>query len=277
MHDQTLRYINQGYTGSEIAEIIELPPALERAWSTRGYYGSVSHNVKAIYQRYMGWFDANPGRLWPHPPAELAIRYVEAMGGLDQVVKLAQTAFESGDFRWAATLLDHAVFADPDHAAARALYADTLEQLGYGSENGTWRNFFLSGATELRGGNFGTPAVTAAPAILAQLTAEQIFDSLAISVNGPKAWDLDLTLNVTFTDLETNYRVTLRNGVLMSTPRPADATASVKLSLTKSRMLALLGGDMDSAGIDIAGDATVLQALLGVLEKGDPSFNIVTP
>ena len=277
LHDQTLRYINQGYTGSEIAEIIELPPALERAWSTRGYYGSVSHNVKAIYQRYMGWFDANPGRLWPHPPAELAIRYVEAMGGLDQVVKLAQTAFESGDFRWAATLLDHAVFADPDHIAARALYADTLEQLGYGSENGTWRNFFLSGATELRGGNFGTPAVTAAPAILAQLTAEQIFDSLAISVNGPKAWDLDLTLNVTFTDLKTNYRVTLRNGVLMSTPRPADATASVKLSLTKSRMLALLGGDMDSAGIDIAGDATVLQALLGVLEKGDPSFNIVTP
>ena len=277
LHDQTLRYINQGYTGSEIAEIIELPPALERAWSTRGYYGSVSHNVKAIYQRYMGWFDANPGRLWPHPPAELAIRYVEAMGGLDQVVKLAQTAFESGDFRWAATLLDHAVFADPDHIAARALYADTLEQLGYGSENGTWRNFFLSGATELRGGNFGTPAVTAAPAILAQLTAEQIFDSLAISVNGPKAWDLDLTLNVTFTDLKTNYRVTLRNGVLMSTPRPADATAPVKLSLTKSRMLALLGGDMDSAGIDIAGDATVLQALLGVLEKGDPSFNIVTP
>ncbi|KQN88651.1 alkyl/aryl-sulfatase [Arthrobacter sp. Leaf69] len=277
LHDQTLRYINQGYTGSEIAEIIELPPALERAWSTRGYYGSVSHNVKAIYQRYMGWFDASPGRLWPHPPTELAIRYVEAMGGLDQVVKLAQTAFESGDFRWAATLLDHAVFADPDHIAARALYADTLEQLGYGSENGTWRNFFLSGATELRGGNFGTPAVTAAPAILAQLTAEQIFDSLAISVNGPKAWDLDLTLNVTFTDLNANYRVILRNGVLMSTPRPADATASVKLSLTKSRMLALLSGDMDSAGIDIDGDATVLQNLLGVLDKGDPSFNIVTP
>ncbi|WP_144670523.1 alkyl/aryl-sulfatase [Arthrobacter sp. U41] len=277
LHDQTLRYINQGYTGSEIAEIIELPPALARAWSTRGYYGSVSHNVKAIYQRYMGWFDANPGRLWPHPPAELANRYVEAMGGLDQVVKIAQTAFESGDFRWAATLLDHAVFADPDHIAARSLYANTLEQLGYGSENGTWRNFFLSNATELRGGNFGTPAVTAAPAILAQLTAAQIFDSLAISVNGPKAWDLDLTLNVTFTDLETNYRVTLRNGVLMSTPRAADATAPVKLSLTKSRMLALLGGDMDSAGIDIDGDATVLQALLGVLEKGDPSFNVVTP
>ena len=277
LHDQTLRYINQGYTGSEIAEIIELPPALESSWSTRGYYGSVSHNVKAIYQRYMGWFDANPGRLWTHTPAELATRYVEAMGGLDQVIKLAQSAFDSGDFRWAATLLDHAVFFDPDHTAARALYADTLEQLGYGSENGTWRNFFLSGAAELREGNFGTPTVTAAPAILAQLTPEQLFDSLAISVNGPRAWDLDLTLNVTFTDLETTYRVTLRNGVLISTKGAIDAPAAVSLSVTKGRMLALLGGDTDSAGIDLTGDATVLHSLLGVLDDGDPSFNIVTP
>ncbi|WP_018775535.1 alkyl/aryl-sulfatase [Arthrobacter sp. 131MFCol6.1] len=277
LHDQTLRYINQGYTGSEIAEIIELPPALESSWSTRGYYGSVSHNVKAIYQRYMGWFDANPGRLWTHTPAELATRYVEAMGGLDPVIKLAQSAFDSGDFRWAATLLDHAVFSDPDHAAARALYADTLEQLGYGSENGTWRNFFLSGAAELREGNFGTPTVTAAPAILAQLTPEQLFDSLAISVNGPRAWDLDLTLNVTFTDLETTYRVTLRNGVLISTKGAIDAAAAVSLSVTKGRMLALLGGDTDSAGIDLTGDATVLHSLLGVLDDGDPSFNIVTP
>ena len=277
LHDQTLRYINQGYTGSEIAEIIELPPALESSWSTRGYYGSVSHNVKAIYQRYMGWFDANPGRLWTHTPAELATRYVEAMGGLDQVIKLAQSAFDSGDFRWAATLLDHAVFSDPDHTAARALYADTLEQLGYGSENGTWRNFFLSGAAELREGNFGTPTVTAAPAILAQLTPEQLFDSLAISVNGPRAWDLDLTLNVTFTDLETTYRVTLRNGVLISTKGAIDAPAAVSLSVTKGRMLALLGGDTDSAGIDLTGDATVLHSLLGVLDDGDPSFNIVTP
>jgi alkyl sulfatase BDS1-like metallo-beta-lactamase superfamily hydrolase len=277
LHDQTLRYINQGYTGSEIAELIELPPALVNAWSTHGYYGAVSHNVKAIYQRYMGWFDANPGRLWPHPPAELAARYVEAMGGLDHVVQLAQAAFDSGDFRWAATLLDHAVFFDPDHAATRSLYADTLEQLGYGSENGTWRNFFLSGAAELRGGNFGTPAATAAPAILAQLTPEQIFDTLAISVDGPKAWDYRLTLNVTFTDLDANYKVTVRNGVLLSAKGDVDATAAVTLSLTKGRMLALLSGDTESAGIDLDGDATVLQTLLDVIQRGDPSFNIVTP
>ncbi|WP_092552239.1 alkyl/aryl-sulfatase [Herbiconiux ginsengi] len=277
LHDQTLRHLNQGFTGAEIAEVIELPPALVEAWNTHGYYGSVSHNVKAIYQRYLGWFDGNPARLWPHPPAEQASRYVAAMGGIDRVVELAQTAFDEGDFRWAATLLDHAIFTDADHAPARALYADTLEQLGYGAENGTWRNFFLSGATELRHGNFGSPAVTAAPAIVAQLTASQLFDLIAISVNGPKAWHLDLALNVTFTDLGSNYVVTLRNGVLIAIEKPASADASVTLGLSRARLLALLGGDTDSAGIEIAGDATVLPALLGVLDRGDPSFDIVTP
>ena len=277
LHDQTLRLLNQGYTGAEIAELIELPPALNNAWSTHGYYGSVSHNVKAIYQRYMGWFDGNPARLWPHPPAELATRYVDALGGIDRVVELAQAAFDAGDFRWAATLFDHAVFTDAEHDAARSLYADTLEQLGYGAENGTWRNFFLSGATELRDGNFGTPTVTAAPAIVAQLTPEQLLDSLAISVNGPRAWDLDLSLDVTFTDLDANYRITLHNGVLIYIERPADDTADMTLTLTKGRMLGLLAGDVSSPGIDIAGDEKVLRSLLDVLEKGDPSFNIVTP
>jgi alkyl sulfatase BDS1-like metallo-beta-lactamase superfamily hydrolase len=257
--------------------MIELPPALTRAWNTHGYYGSVSHNVKAIYQRYMGWFDGNPARLWPHPPAALAARYVAALGGIDRVVELAQTAYDAGDYRWAATLLDHAVFTDAEHSAARTLYADTLEQLGYGAENGTWRNFFLSGATELREGNFGTPAVTAAPALVAQLTPDQLLDSLAISVNGPKAWDLELSLDVTFTDLDTNYRLTLRNGVLVYVERPADDAAQARLSLTKGRMIALVGGDTDSPGIVTGGDPSVLTSLLGVLEKGDPSFNIVTP
>ena len=167
--------------------MFQMPPALDQAWHTRGYYGSVSHNVKAIYQRYMGWFDGNPGRLWPHPPEALAPRYVDAMGGIDRVVELARTAFDSGDFRWAATLLDHAIFTDSDHAGARALYADTLEQLAYGAENATWRNFFMSGATELRDGNFGTATQTNSPSMLTQLTPDQIFDSLAIAINGPAA------------------------------------------------------------------------------------------
>jgi alkyl sulfatase BDS1-like metallo-beta-lactamase superfamily hydrolase len=279
LHDQTLRLLNQGYTGAEIAEQFQMPPALDKAWHTHGYYGSVSHNVKAVYQRYMGWFDGNPGRLWPHPPEALASRYVEALGGLDRVVELAQTAYDEGDFRWAATLLDHATFADAEHAGVRELYANTLEQLGYGSENATWRNFFLSGATELRSGNFGTATSPASPSMLSQLTEEQMFDSLAISINGPRAWDLDLSLDVAFADVGTNYRLTLRNGVLVYRKRPAEeasATATLRLE-SKLRLLMLATGDVTSPGFTITGDASALASLTGVLDAPNPKFNIVTP
>ncbi len=278
LHDQTLRQLNQGYTGIEIAETFAMPPALERAWHAHGYYGSVSHNVKAVYQRYMGWFDGNPARLWPHPPEAIGPRYVAAMGGLDRVVELAQSAFDEGDFRWAATLLDHAVFTDENHGAARQLYADTLEQLAYGSETATWRNFFLAGATELRDGNFGTPTQAASPSMMGQLTPEQMFDVLAISVNGPRAWDLDLAIDVTFGGQD-NYRLTLRNGVLVYRKVAADeATAHATLRLdSKLRLISLLGGDVDSPGLQITGDAAALESLTSVLDRPDPAFDIVTP
>lgn len=279
LHDQTLRLLNRGFTGVEIAEMFQMPPALERAWHARGYYGSVSHNVKAIYQRYMGWFDGNPGRLWPHPPEALAPRYVAAMGGIDRVVELAQQAFDGGDFRWAATLLDHATFTDSKHPGASGLYASTLEQLAYGAENATWRNFFLSGATELRDGNFGTAAQVASATMLAQLSAEQIFDSLAIRVDGPRGWGLDITIDLAFADAAINYRLTLRNGVLVHRQAPADpATATVTLELAgKDRLLAVAFGDFTSPGLTVSGDASALQAFLGVLDRPDPGFNIVTP
>ena len=279
LHDQTLRQLNQGYTGIEIAETFQMPPALHNAWHAHGYYGSVSHNVKAVYQRYMGWFDGNPGRLWAHPPEAIAPRYVEAMGGIDRVVEIARSAFDSGDYRWAVTLLDHAIFTDENHAAARELYADTLEQLGYGAECATWRNFFLSGATELRDGNFGTPVGGNSKAILEQLTPEQMFDTLAISVNGPRAWDLDITVDMTFTDVATNYRLTLRNGVLVYRKCPADpSTAGATVTLAnKMRLLAAAAGDFTSPGLETTGDADALSALLGVLDRPDPGFNIITP
>lgn len=279
LHDQTLRQLNQGYTGIEIAENFMLPPALEKAWHTHGYYGSVSHNVKAVYQRYMGWFDGNPARLWAHPPEALGPRYVAAIGGPDRVVEVAQQAFDDGDFRWAATLLDHVIFTDENHDGARRLYADTLDQLAYGAECATWRNFFLAGATELRVGNFGTPGETSSPTLLAQLSPEQIFDALAISVNGPRAWELELAVDISFTDLGSNYRLTLRNGVLVYRKTAADpATAGATLTLAaKVRILALAAGDFTSPGLDVGGDPAVLQQLVSVLDKPDPSFNIVTP
>ncbi|OKH64613.1 alkyl sulfatase [Mycobacterium sp. SWH-M5] len=279
LHDQTLRLINQGHTGIEIAERFELPPALRAAWHTHGYYGSVSHNVKAVYQRYMGWFDGNPGRLWQHPPEALGPRYVEAMGGVDRVVELARRAADGGDYRWAATLLDHAVFTDENHPGVRALYADVLEQLAYGAENAVWRNFFLGGATELREGNFGTPTAPSSPTLLGRLTPEQIFDAVAINVNGPRAWGLDLAVDVTFGDTEDTYRLTLRNGVLVhrkASPDDPSAQATVTV-VDKTRLLAFFVGDTAMPGLQISGDAEVLPSLLRVLDRPDPNFNIVTP
>ncbi|HTY73128.1 MAG TPA: alkyl sulfatase dimerization domain-containing protein [Actinomycetes bacterium] len=278
LHDQTMRMINQGFTGAEIAEQFELPPVLERAWHTHGYYGSVSHNVKAIYQRYMGWYDGNPARLWQHPPQEAATRYVAFMGGADAVVDKARACLEEGDLRWAAQVLDHVVFAEPNHRAGRELLADVLEQLGFGSENGTWRNAYLSGAAELRTGNFGTP-IGAPSELLGQLPPEIFFDAVAIQVNGPAAWHLDLSARWVFPDHGLTYRTTLRNGVFTYV---RDGAGDVDLTLVVPRraLAALAAGDPGAAfaaGLTLDGDAAGLQQVLGVLQPGDHGFNIVEP
>jgi len=280
LHDQTLRMINQGFTGTEIAEQIQMPPALERSWNARGYYGSVSHNVKAIYQRYMGWFDGNPSHLWQHPPVASAERYVAAMGGADAVIHQAQIAFDEGDFRWAATLLDHAVFADASNQEARDQLARTLEQLGFGIENATWRNFFLSGAAELRGASFGTPTVSTSPDMIAQLQISHTFDAMAISVDGPRAWNLNLSIDWVFTDEKRRYRSTLRNGVLVSIEKQASDLAQVTITLAKPLLPLFMVGKIDealAAGARINGDAAVLTQLLSVMQPGNPNFAMVTP
>ncbi|OWA25774.1 alkyl/aryl-sulfatase [Streptomyces sp. CS057] len=282
LHDQTLRLINKGWTGSEIAEHLQLPPALENAWSTHGYYGSVSHNLKAVYQRYMGWFDGNPAHLWQHTPTEAGRRYVEFMGGADTVVAKARDSFDSGDLRWAAEVLNHVVLAQPDHTAARELLADTYEQLGYGAENGTWRNFYLSGTTELREGRFGTPTVTASADIIANLSPRLLFDALAVQINGPEAWDLKITIDIVLTDTAETYRLGLTNGVLTHTAAQQQDSADLTLTTTARRLPALALGDLTpdalaDAGIRADGDTTVLDRLAAVLDPGDPDFPIVTP
>jgi alkyl sulfatase BDS1-like metallo-beta-lactamase superfamily hydrolase len=282
LHDQTLRMLNQGMVGPEIAEELTLPPALELTWSARGYYGSVSHNVKAVYQRYLGWFDGNPAHLWEHPPVARATRYVAAIGGADTVVDQARVAFDSGDLRWAAELLNHLVFAHPDHAAGRELLADTYEQLGYGSENGTWRDFYLSGATELRDGQFGTPTQTTAPDVIGQLTPAMLFDAIAIQVDGPRAWDEKLSIDIVLTDVGERYRLRLANGVLTYSARPQRGDADATLTTTRRALPALaLGGlsagGLAEAGIELTGDASVLGRLAAVLTPGDQDFAIVTP
>ncbi|WP_079185212.1 alkyl/aryl-sulfatase [Streptomyces uncialis] len=282
LHDQTLRLTNQGRTGPEIAELIELPPVLARAWHTRGYYGSVSHNVKAVYQRYMGWYDGNPSSLWEHPPTESAKRYVDCVGGPDAVLEKARRYADEGDLRFAAQLLKHAVFAAPDSADARELLATVYEKLAYGAENATWRNCYLTGADELRHGV--KPTIIGAGSLAGALTVGQLFDSLAIRVDGPRAWDHSVTLGWTFTDLGELYRMTLRNGVLTHTRStlPVDDT-DLALTLTRPQLLALLADAAaspdppDLSTVRHTGDPAVLTTLLSVLDTPDPDFAIVTP
>ena len=283
LHDQTLRMLNQGYTGPEIAERIELPPALRDAWNAHGYYGSISHNVKAIYQRYMGWFDGNPAHLWEHPPVESAKRHVEFMGGADEVLRKARETFDAGDFRWTATVLNYVIFAEPGNAAARSLQADTLEQLGYGAENGTWRNFYLTGALELRDGSVGTPTSPGASDIMAALTVDQLFDSVALRVDGPSAWDVRLTIDWNITDHGT-HRCTLGNGVLIHHDVDAGiGGADTTFTLSKAQVTQLFAGELDlgkelaSGTITVDGDPAVLATLAGHLDEPDPDFAIVTP
>ncbi|HET8560145.1 MAG TPA: alkyl sulfatase dimerization domain-containing protein [Marmoricola sp.] len=281
LHDQTVRMLNAGMVGSEIAEEIALPPALERAWHTRGYYGSVSHNVKAIYQRYLGWYDGNPANLWQHPPVERGRRYVELMGGADAVVASARSSYDEGDLRWAAEVLCHVVFADPGHAAARALLADTFEQLGRGAENGTWRCAYLSGAHELREGGFGSPASAVSADVLASLTPDQLFDSMAVRINGPRCWDERISVDLDL-DGAGRHRLRLANGVLTHTTAAQVTPADVTLRMPRAALAAVVTGTLEperltALGVEVAGDVGAVARLVGAMDAPDPDFAIVTP
>jgi alkyl sulfatase BDS1-like metallo-beta-lactamase superfamily hydrolase len=283
LHDQTLRLLNKGCTGPEIAELVELPPSLAREWHCREYYGSVSHNTKAIYQRYMGWFDGNPAHLWEHPPQEQSRRYVEFMGGAEAVLARARESFEEGDYRWVAEVVNHVVFAEPENRAARELQAAALEQLGYGAENATWRNFFLMGATELREGIGGTPTATAPPDIVANLSVEQLLDAMAIRLDGPRAAEQRLRIDWVIAEPDEEHALTVRNGVLRHRPGRHEPAAEATLQVDRDALNQLLLKTADiaelaeSGRLRVEGDGAKIGELLGLLDEPDPGFAIVTP
>ncbi|MEV4582972.1 alkyl sulfatase dimerization domain-containing protein [Nonomuraea jabiensis] len=275
LHDQTLRLLNKGLTGPEIAEAMHMPPELEQAWHTHGYYGSVSHNVKAVYQRYLGWFDGNPAHLWEHPPRESAVRYVDCLGGGSAVVTFARRYIEENDLRFAAQLLNHAVFADEGNKEARDLLAEVYTRLGHGAENAVWRNFYLMGALELSDGIVPATTDVTSLDLLAALSVEQIFDSLAIRVDGPRAWHERLSIDWYLTDLGERYRTTLSNGALIQQRQPADENADLTLRLTKDQLVGLLAGK-GVGSVEREGDTGALQRLVAVLDRPAPDFAIVT-
>ncbi len=283
LHDQTLRLLNKGHTGPEIAELIELPPGLANEWHCREFYGSISHNTKAIYQRYMGWFDGNPAHLWEHPPVEQARRYVEFMGGTEAVLERARRSFEQGDYRWVAEVVNHVVFAEPENQNARSLQAEALEQLGYGAENATWRNFFLMGAKELREGIGGTPTAAAPPDIVANLSVAQLLDAMAIRLDGPRAWESQLRIDWVVTDPDEEHALTVRNGVLRHRGGRHENSAEATLLVDREALdeLLLKTADLaalaESGRLRVDGDGGKIGELLGLLDEPDPGFAIVTP
>ncbi|MEQ3550786.1 alkyl sulfatase dimerization domain-containing protein [Pseudonocardia nematodicida] len=284
LHDQTMRLANHGRTPVEIAEELTLPAALASDFSCRGYYGTVSHNVKAVYQRYLGWFDGNPAHLDPLPDEESAARTLRYMGGIDAVVERAREDFDAGDLRWVAEVLGRAVFAEPEHSGARLLLADTFEQLAYRAEASIWRNFYLTGAEELRHGIRPVPAQAAAAqrSILAALPTAELLDWVGVRIDGPRADGTDLRTELTFPDRDERWAVGVRNGTIHYWPK-ADPGAALLLTLPRTVFEELLVGSLTVAGLDgradvrAEGDLDVLEGLLDVLDTFTGDFAIVEP
>lgn len=284
INDETLRLANHGYTRDEIAEQFTLPDGLAKVWANRGYYGSISHNVKATYVLYLGWFDGNPATLHELTPVESAKRYVEFMGGADAVLEKARKYYDKGEYRWVAQVVKHVVFADPNNQAAKNLEADALEQMGYQAESGPWRNFYLTGAQELRSGVAQLPTPdTASPDTVRAMTPEMFFDYLAVRLNGPKAGDATALLNFDFGGDAGQYLLELGNGVLNHTAGITSdkADATVKLSRDTLNKIILQQITLDQAlkagDVTIDGDESKLKELVSYLDSFDFWFNIVTP
>ncbi|MBL7498353.1 MBL fold metallo-hydrolase [Frankia sp. CNm7] len=287
LHDQTLRLANAGYTMLECAEMIELPPRLAEKWYNRGYYGSVSHNVKAVWQRYLGWFDGNPANLHPLPPEPAGRRYTEMMGGPAAVVAKAEEYFDRGDYRWVLQVLNHVVFGHPDHRPARELAARACEQLAYQTENAPWRNFYLAGADELRRGvPTGLPATGTASADTARaMPVGTLLDYAGTRLDGPRAGaEEPFTLDLEIDEPAGRWRVEVRNGVLRHRALGDEETAGASvLRLTRSDLVAALLGEATLADLRAAGRATVHGApgpadrLFGLLADSAFWWPIATP
>ncbi|MEB3068645.1 alkyl/aryl-sulfatase [[Mycobacterium] vasticus] len=282
-HDQSVRLMNHGYIGSEIAEEIALPPELENFWPGRGYYGTLRHNSRAVYQRYMGWYDSNPSDLNDLPPADAATKYIEYMGGEGAVLRKAKGDFDAGNYRWAAMVLKHVVFANPDSVDGKNLLADCYEQLGYQAESGPWRSEYLQGAAELRNGVPDIAATdTASPDTIRAMPPEKLFDYFGVRLNGPKAAGKKITLNIKFTDLKKEYGLTVENAVLNYAPEPV-AGADANLTLTKATLddIELKNVTLDEAistkRITIDGNRGAFDEFMGLLDTFPFWFNIVTP
>ncbi len=282
IHDQTLRLANHGYIKEEIAEQIKLPESLGKEFYNRDYYGTVHHNARAVYVKYLGFFDGNPATLYPLPPTEVATRYLEFMGGADAIVEKARGCFDAGDYRWVAEVLNHVVMAEPDHFNARALQADTLEQLGYQSESGPWRNFYLCGALELRQGLPKGAAFGATASMAKSMPLENLYQTMAVRLNGPSADGLVIHLNLDFTDSEPTL-LSIENAVLHAFTGKQHQKPNATLRMSAINFKFMMTGNTDamklleSGELEMSGDFEALGKFRELFDQFERRFPIVTP
>ncbi len=283
LHDQTIRLAGEGFNGEEIAERIELPASLAALWHTRGAYGSLRHNARGVYQRYFGVYDGNPVNLDPLAPSDAGSRYVEAVGGAERALEIAAQALASGDERWAATLAGDVVFAEPENAAARELQAAAFEQLGYQTENATWRNAYLTGASELRHGVSSESLRAQAPDIVRALPTGQLFDAMGTRINAERAAANDLIVAWNFTDIDEQWTLRVTNGALSTVAGRLDEKAAAVVTTTRATLNSLILQEIDaieafsSGAISVDGDPMALAGFLGLLDDPPHDFPIVTP
>lgn len=284
IHDQTVRLLNQGLTSREIAEQLQLPEALQTGFANRGYYGTIRHNAKAVYQGYLGWYDANPANLDPLPPVEAGTRYVELAGGPDALLARSRAAYDKGEYRWAAELLSHLVFADSDNGAGRALLANSYDQLGYQAESGPWRDVYLAAAYELR---HGIPREMVNMAlmtdVLKRTPVDKFFRSMSVRLNGPEAEGVERSVGISFSDLDESYLLEVRNSVMHYARTTGPAEADATLTLTHDMFVRMLTGELalretlTSDDLDVEGSVVELVRFFGLFDQPDGLFNIVTP
>jgi alkyl sulfatase BDS1-like metallo-beta-lactamase superfamily hydrolase len=282
IHDQTLRLANHGYIKEEIAEQIKLPESLGKEFYNRDYYGTVHHNARAVYVKYLGFFDGNPATLYPLPPTEVATRYLEFMGGADAIVEKARGCFDAGDYRWVAEVLNHVVMAEPDHINSPALQADTLEQLGYQSESGPWRNFYLCGALELRQGLPKGAAFGATASMAKSMPLENLYQTMAVRLNGPSADGLVIHLNLDFTDSEPTL-LSIENAVLHAFTGKQHQKPNATLRMSAVNFKFMMTGNTDamklleSGELEMSGDFEALGKFRELFDQFERRFPIVTP
>lgn len=285
INDQTLTYINQGYTSDEISNMIELPDELAKNWYTRQYYGTVAHNSKAVYQKYMGWYDANPVNLNPLEPSESAKKWVEYLGDTDEVLRKAKADFDKGEYQWVAEITSVLVYADPENTAARLLCADALEQLGYQAESGTWRNAYLSAAYELRNGNAAgiTPNAATDGSIIKNMTEEMIFDYIGILLDKGSLSEENFKINFVFSDTNEKMMIHFNNGALLQYANINSDDADLTITCPKKALALILQKDMETikASMRLEGDISKLELIINNLNQFDAAsaadFNIIEP